>query len=189
MPLITRFDPWQSSLCTCPPKLTLNPYTGCSHGCVYCYATSYTPHFVACKPKKDLLKHVECEAAKLNGETLSIANSSDPYPHPEVDLGLTRKCLKILSRHNCRIQIVTKSNLVTRDVDILAQVPCTVALTITTEDDERDFRKKHGISELSMGLQSVNATAREAVELIADVKKQHSQGLLNFLPNNSISVL
>lgn len=136
MPVITRFDPWQSSLCTCPPKLTLNPYTGCSHNCVYCYATSYTPHFAKCKPKKDLLKHVEDEASRLKGETVSIANSSDPYPHPEAELGLTRKCLQILSRSNCKIQLVTKSGLVTRDVDILTEVPCAVAMTITTEDDE-----------------------------------------------------
>ncbi len=135
MPLITRFDPWQSSLCTCPPKLTLNPYTGCSHNCVYCYATSYTPHFIKCNPKKDLLKHVENEAARLGGETISLANSSDPYPTSETELGLTRKCLKILSKANCRIQLVTKSTLVVRDVDILAETPCTVALTLTTEDE------------------------------------------------------
>ncbi len=136
MPLITRFDPWQSSLCTCAPKLTLNPYTGCSHSCVYCYATSYTPHFVKCRPKKDLLKRVECEAAGLKGETISIANSSDPYPRSEAEMNLTRKCLQILSGRHCRIQIITKSNLVTRDIDILANMLCTVAITITTEDDD-----------------------------------------------------
>jgi DNA repair photolyase len=136
VPLITRFDPWQSSLCTCPPKLTLNPYTGCSHNCVYCYATSYTPHFAKCNPKKELLKQVEADAAKLRGETVSISNSSDPYPHSEAELGLTRRCLEILSRSDCKVQMVTKSNLVTRDMDILSKLPCTVALTITTEDEE-----------------------------------------------------
>ena len=136
VPLITRFDPWQSSLFTCLPKLTLNPYTGCSHNCVYCYATSYTPHFAKCKPKKDLLKRIESEASRLNGETVSMSNSSDPYPHSEVELGLTRKCLQILSGSNCKIQLVTKSNLVARDADILIKMPCMVALTITTEDDE-----------------------------------------------------
>jgi DNA repair photolyase len=135
VPLITRFDPWQSSLCTCPPKLTLNPYTGCSHNCIYCYATSYTPNFKKFKAKKDLLKHVECEARQLKGETVSIANSSDPYPSSEAELGLARKCLQILSKSDCKIQIITKSNLVTRDSDILASIPCTVALTITTEDE------------------------------------------------------
>jgi DNA repair photolyase len=135
VPLISRFDPWRSSLCTCPPKLTFNPYSGCDHACVYCYASSYIPQFANCRPKKDLPRRLEQEAAKLKGEILSIANSSDPYPHMETETGLTRKCLKILSQHNCRIQIITKSNLVTRDTDVLSKVPCTVALTITTDDE------------------------------------------------------
>lgn len=89
-----------------------------------------------CRPKKDLLKRIEYEAKKLSGETISMANSSDPYPPCEAGLNLTRKCLQILSRCDCKIQIVTKSNLVTRDTDILAETHCAVALTITTEDEQ-----------------------------------------------------
>jgi len=135
VPLISSFDPWRSGLCTCPPKLTFNPYTGCDHQCIYCYASSYIPSFSDCRPKKDLLTALKREAAKLNGETISIANSSDPYPRAEVSAGLTRRCLEILAESNCRIQIITKSNLVTRDDDLLGKVPSTVALTITTDDD------------------------------------------------------
>ncbi len=47
-----------------------------------------------------------------------------------------RRCLEILAESNCKIQIITKSNLVTRDDDLLIKVPATVALTITTDDDE-----------------------------------------------------
>jgi DNA repair photolyase len=79
---------------------------------------------------------LEHEAAKLKGETVSIANSSDPYPHLEAELGLTRECLRILNRSICRIQIITKSSLVTRDADLLREKPSTVAVTITTEDEE-----------------------------------------------------
>jgi DNA repair photolyase len=75
------------------------------------------------------------EAAKLKGEIVSIANSSDPYPRMEAEAGLTRKCLAILSQHDCRIQIITKSTLVTRDTDVLSKMPSTVALTITTDDE------------------------------------------------------
>jgi DNA repair photolyase len=135
LPLISSFDPWRSGLCTCPPKLTFNPYTGCDHQCIYCYASSYIPSFSDCRPKKDLLTALKREAAKLNGETISIANSSDPYPRAEASAGLTRRCLEILAESNCRIQIITKSNLVTRDDDLLGKVPSTVALTITTDDD------------------------------------------------------
>ncbi len=136
MPLISRFDPWRSSLCTCPPKLTLNPYSGCDHHCVYCYASSYIPNFHECRPKKDLPQRLKREAAKLKGETVSISNSSDPYPRMEATAGLTRRCLEILAESNCRIQIITKSNLVTRDDDLLSKAPSTVALTITTDDAE-----------------------------------------------------
>jgi DNA repair photolyase len=82
-----------------------------------------------------LLCILQREAVKLKGETVSIANSSDPYPRIEAELGLMRKCLEILSQHDCRIQIITKSTIVTRDIDVLSGIPCTVALTITTDDD------------------------------------------------------
>jgi len=133
--LIKPFDPWHSKLCTCPPKLTFNPYSGCDHACVYCYASSYIPKFFRCRPKKDLIPRLKREAAKLRGEIISIANSSDPYPNLEAKTGLTRKCLEILSQQNCKIQIITKSNLVTRDIDLLRNVPSMVSLTITTDND------------------------------------------------------
>ncbi|MEM2947152.1 MAG: radical SAM protein [Candidatus Bathyarchaeia archaeon] len=136
MNLLTWFDPWRSPFCTCPPKLTFNPYTGCDHKCLYCYASSYIPRFYDCRPKKDLLRRLEQEAAKLKGELISIANSSDPYPTVEAERGLTRRCLEILTRHKCRIQIITKSNIVLRDIDLLKRVPSMVAVTITTDDME-----------------------------------------------------
>jgi len=136
VPLISKFDPWRSGLCTCPPKLTFNPYTGCDHQCVYCYASSYIPSFSDCRPKKDALAALKREAAKLNGETISIANSSDPYPRAEASVGITRRCLEILAQSNCKIQIITKSNIVIRDDDLLSKIPSTVAITITTNDDD-----------------------------------------------------
>jgi len=141
MMLLTKFDPWKSSavtyqFCTCLDKLTFNPYTGCDHNCVYCYASSYIPHFFNCRPKKDLVQRLEKESRKLNGEIISLSNSSDPYPTIEKELGLTRKCLEILSRQNCKIQVITKSNIVTRDIDILKKANSMVAVSITTENDE-----------------------------------------------------
>jgi DNA repair photolyase len=66
---------------------------------------------------------------------VSISNSSDAYPNLEVKRGLTRQCIEILSGQNCRIQIVTKSDLVVRDIDLLKSVPSMVTITITTDDD------------------------------------------------------
>ncbi|MEM4703552.1 MAG: radical SAM protein [Candidatus Bathyarchaeia archaeon] len=135
MKLIEKFDPWHSSLCTCPPKLTFNPYTGCDHMCIYCYATSYIPNFTKCTPKRNLETRLRKEAQQLKGETLSMSNSSDPYPNKEAKLEVTRRCLQILAKANCKIQIITKSDTVTRDIDLLEKVPSMVELTITTEND------------------------------------------------------
>ena len=133
--MISTFDPWRSNLCTCPPKLTFNPYTGCDHACVYCYASSYIPKFFRCRPKKDLIPRLKRETAKLKGELISISNSSDPYPSLEAETGLMRKCLEILSRCNCKIQVITKSNIMVRDIDFLKKTQSMVTLTITTDND------------------------------------------------------
>ena len=135
MGLISRFDPWRSGLCTCPSKLTFNPYTGCDYACTYCYASSYVRRFSDCRPKKDLFGRLRREAAGLRGEVLSVSNSSDPYPSVEAERGLMRGCLEILSQSDCRVQVVTKSPLVARDVDVLRRFPSMVSLTVTTDDD------------------------------------------------------
>ena len=71
----------------------------------------------------------------MKGEIISMSNSSDPYPNLESKTGLTRQCLEIMSTCNCRIQIITKSSLVTRDIDILKKTASTVSMTITTDND------------------------------------------------------
>jgi DNA repair photolyase len=133
--LLTPFDPWRNPLCTCLNKLAFSPFTGCDHNCIYCYATSYIPHFNNCRPKKNLMPRLQKEAQQLRGQLISIANSSDPYPTIEKNLKLTRQCLKILSQYPCKVQIITKSDLVTRDTDILRKMNAVVAFTITTEND------------------------------------------------------
>lgn len=115
--------------------MAFNPYTGCDHTCVYCYASSYIPKFFNCRPKKDLVPRLKREVAELKGELVSIANSSDPYLNLEAKTGLMPKCLEILSNYNFKIQIVTKSNTVVRDVDLLKRISSMVALTITKNDD------------------------------------------------------
>jgi len=134
--LIQKFDPWRSELCTCPSKLSLNPYTGCSHSCVYCYASSYIPNFFKGRPKKDFIFRLSKEVKRLRGELITISNSSDPYQPLEERLLLTRRCLQVLSKCECRIQIVTKSSLVARDADLLGKLRACVAMTITTMNDE-----------------------------------------------------
>jgi DNA repair photolyase len=77
--IIKPFDPWRGKLCTCPSKFSFDPYTGCEHGCLYCYASSYVRRFHECRPKRDLLRVVRNDVARLPDDVLiSMSNSSDP---------------------------------------------------------------------------------------------------------------
>lgn len=133
MPYITLFDPWESSLCTCPKKYSLNPYTGCSHRCLYCYITSYIPRGHEARIKKDLIKQVRREREHLDKRIpISMSNSSDPYLPLEKEHRHTRACLELLK--DFRVLVITKSDLVTRDIDLLKKMRASVSITITTLD-------------------------------------------------------
>lgn len=134
MPYLQPFDPWKSPLCTCPTKYSLNPYTGCGHGCLYCYATSFIKNFYHPRPKKEFLKIVEKELKKIPEESLiSLSNSSDPYQPLEKTYKLTRKFLELLLEKNYRILIITKSDLILRDLELLTKLRCAVSFTITSK--------------------------------------------------------
>lgn len=133
---IKRFDPWSSSLCTCPSKYTLNPYTGCSHACIYCYITSYIPNAFNARIKKDLIKKLRGDIEKIDKSLfVSMSNSSDPYPPIEKELGITRKVLESFINNDIRYQIVTKSDIVVRDMNTLSKSRCSIAITVTTLKD------------------------------------------------------
>jgi DNA repair photolyase len=163
MMLLTSFDPWRSTLCTCLNKLTFNPYTGCDHNCIYCYATSYIQNFHNCRPKKNLIPKLEKEAQKLKGQLISISNSSDPYPTIEKKLELTRQSLQTLAKHNCRIQVITKSNLVTRDIDILQRTKSIVALTITTDNDRLAKQLEPNAPSPSLRIQAIQTLTQNGI--------------------------
>jgi len=143
--VIREFDPWKDPLCTCPSKLSFNPYTGCDHRCIYCYVTSFIPRAFECRPKDDLIKRVERDLHRIErGRIISMSNSSDPYPPMEAELGLTRKCLELFAREGCRVLIITKSDLVERDIDILSKMPAAVSMTITTLNEDLSRRLEPG---------------------------------------------
>lgn len=136
MSLITPFDPWKSRMCTCPPKYSLNPYTGCDHRCRYCYST-YIPNFFHARPKKLLLTRLERELKNLPENALiSMSNSSDPYPPMEREHELTRNALRLISERDLRLLVITKSNIVVRDADILKNMRAAVSITVTTLDED-----------------------------------------------------
>ncbi len=133
MDVIRDFDPWHDPICTCPKKYEFNPYTGCSYRCVYCYVTSYVPRASECRIKKNLLTRVERDLKRVDKcRVISMSNSSDPYPPMETKLKLTRCCLELFLREGCQVQVITKSDIVTRDIDLLSKLRCVVSFTITT---------------------------------------------------------
>lgn len=142
MELIKPFDPWNSRLCSCPAKYSLSAYSGCDHGCLYCYASSYIRNFRETRPKKNFLARLRREIKKIPaGSHLTLANSSDPYLSLEEKLKLTREALKILSEHDMRISLVTKSLLIARDLDILKNIKRVIACVSITTLEESCARK------------------------------------------------
>ncbi|MGB9892401.1 SPL family radical SAM protein [Thermodesulfovibrio yellowstonii] len=130
---IRQFDPWKSELCTCPPKYSLNPYTGCVHGCLYCYASSYIKNFFHLRGKPKLIESLKREIKKIPKNSLiSLCNTSDPYPPVEFNKKITRKCLEIFKDNDMKVLIITKSDIVLRDIDLLKEMPSCVTITITT---------------------------------------------------------
>lgn len=145
MDVLTPFDPWRGQLCTCPAKYQLSPYTGCGHACTYCYITAYIPRPFSPRPKKDFLTRLRRDLLRMDaGKHVSISNSSDPYTPPEEQLGLTRETLTILLSHGIKVHLITKSSLVTRDLDLIRRGNCAVSITITTADKETAAKLEPG---------------------------------------------
>jgi len=128
------FNSTAKGFCTCLPKYNLNPYLGrCAHQCVYCYATKF-PSFVGpLKPRLRLLDQIEDMAKNTKLKLpVMISDCTDPYQPLEKEYEITRKCIQTLSKHNFPLLIVTKSDLVLRDIDIFKETKTVVSMTITT---------------------------------------------------------
>lgn len=134
--MISAFDPWKSKLCTCPKKYSFSPYTGCSHACIYCYITSYIPNAFKARLKKDLFRRLKKELKKVD-TYISMSNSSDAYTPEEKKYEATRRCLRIFKENGIKVLIITKSDLVSRDIDILKDMKASVSITITTLSDSK----------------------------------------------------
>lgn len=130
------FDPWNFPLCTCPKKYSVDPYTGCEHRCIYCYITSYIREPWRVRPKRDFLKLFERDLKRASIKLpISMSNSSDPYPTMERDLRITRGALNLMKRYDFPVLVLTKSDLVMRDYDILSTMRSVVSITLTTLDE------------------------------------------------------
>jgi len=146
------FDPYSSPLCACPPKLSLNVYTGCGFECFYCYTSSYLfgrwgYGNTSWGPKLNLIENLKKDIEKIEEtpawekyKTVAVSLSSDPYPETkyisEKKLSLTRQCLKLLSENRFRVLLQTKSPLFLRELDILDPLNTVIGVTITTMDEK-----------------------------------------------------
>ena len=128
-------------------KYVINPYTGCVHGCVYCYAR-FMKRFTAHSEPWGTFLDSKVNAPEVLGQQLKkrkepvqepvfFSSVTDPYQTPERKVELTRKLLEILLAHQVPVSILTKSDLVLRDMDLFKQFDtCTVGLSLMTLDDE-----------------------------------------------------
>ena len=123
----------------------MNIYRGCSHGCIYCDSRSKCYHFT--HPFEDI--EVKQNAPELLEAALKSKRKkcmigtgamSDPYMHCEEELGLTRRCLEIILQYGFGVTLLTKSDRILRDIDLLEKIngetKCVVQMTLTTFDDD-----------------------------------------------------
>jgi DNA repair photolyase len=128
---------------------SINPYRGCEHGCIYCYARPshcYLGHSAGldfetqlyAKPQAATLLEKELAAPGYRPATMALGTNTDPYQPIERDRRITRAVLEVLERSGHPVGIVTKSALVVRDIDILERMAARglakVALSVTTLD-------------------------------------------------------
>ena len=130
---------------------SINPYRGCEHGCIYCYARPYHEFLgfsagldfetkILVKEHAPELLREELGSPKWRPKVLAISGVTDAYQPVERRLGLTRRCLEVLAEFRNPVVIVTKNHLVTRDVDLLKEMAAfnaaAVCVSVTTLDSE-----------------------------------------------------
>jgi DNA repair photolyase len=132
-------------------EFTVNPYRGCEHGCVYCYARQTHEYLgfssgldfetkIMVKERAAELLRKELSSPKWKPQPLGMSGVTDCYQPIERKLKITRACLEILAQFRNPVNIVTKNNLVTRDIDLLSELAkynaASVCISLTTLDTE-----------------------------------------------------
>lgn len=129
----------------------INPYRGCEHGCVYCYARPSHEYFglslgldfetkIFVKKDAPSLLRKELSSPNWRPQTIALSGNTDPYQPAERYFQLSRECLRVLADFRNPVGIVTKNYLVTRDIDILQSLSefdaALVAVSLTTLDPD-----------------------------------------------------
>ncbi len=133
-----------------PFHWTINPYRGCEHGCIYCYArpTHETLGMssgldfetkIMAKTEAPALLRKELAHPKWAGQPIVMSGVTDAWQPVESQLGITRGCLEVMAEARQPVSIVTKSRLILRDLDLLAELAkhdaVRVAVSLTTLDN------------------------------------------------------
>src|SRR5262249_28800152 len=114
-------------------ETSLNPYRGCEHGCIYCYARPTHEYLgfsagldfesrIMVKENAAELLEAELSSPRWQPQTLVMSGVTDPYQPVERRLQITRGCLEVLARFRNPVGIITKNQLVTRDLDFLGEL-------------------------------------------------------------------
>ena len=134
-----------------PFNVSINPYRGCEHGCTYCYARTYHEYLgfsagldfetrILVKQQAPELLRAELDSPRWQPQVLGMSGVTDPYQPVERRLELTRRCLEVLTEYLNPVAVITKNALVTRDLDLLAELAdhgaAGVAISITSLDSE-----------------------------------------------------
>jgi DNA repair photolyase len=133
---------------------SINPYRGCEHGCIYCYARPFHEYLgfssgldfeskIMVKTDAPKLLRHELSSRKWKPQVIAMSGVTDCYQPIERKLKITRGCLEVLAEFRNPVGIITKNLLVTRDIDLLTELArhnaATVCISVTTLDS--DLRK------------------------------------------------
>jgi DNA repair photolyase len=134
-----------------PFDQSINPYQGCEHGCVYCYARP-THSYLDLSPGLDFETEIfykpnaaaqllaEWERPGYECKPITIGANTDPYQPAEKSLEITRSLLKLFLEHRHPVSLITKSHLISRDLDLIAELAsldlCSVAISLPTMNDD-----------------------------------------------------
>src|SRR6266699_3634427 len=130
-------------------ETSVNPYRGCEHGCIYCYARPTHEYLgfsagldfeskIMVKMDAPELLRTELESPRWKPQVLVMSGVTDPYQPVEKKLRITRGCLEVLAKFKNPVAIITKNRLVTRDIDLLCELAkynaVAVNLSVTSLD-------------------------------------------------------
>lgn len=154
----------------------LNPYIGCPHGCIYCYASFMKRFSGHTEPWGEFLDVKECERMidrkKIKGKSVFLASVTDCYNAYEETYGVTRAILEQLQNADCELTISTKSSLVLRDLDLLKKFPkLKVAISINTLDERlrSDMDQADTISNRLLALKKLHQAGIHTVLFLSPI--------------------